>query len=76
MGTTNVRYFKEHIRDSKVCGYCHSNAHKGKLTVKMLRQHGCLQKQCSCLERYEDHPFWKERAFKKAQKKARKEANR
>lgn len=73
MANREVKYFKEHIRDTKICGYCHSKVHKGYLSVKMLKKHKCLQKQCPMLERYEDHSYWKQRAIIKARKKAKKE---
>ena len=44
------------------------------MSEKMLKAHGCLGKQCPYLERYEDMPFWKDKAKKKADKKARKDA--
>lgn len=53
---------------ARACGYCHF--HKKALTVKMLRQHECLQKQCKHLEKYEEHEWWNQRALEKQKKKA------
>lgn len=57
----------------KACGFCHSNKHKGYLSVKNMKQHKCLQKQCPMFEKYPDHPYWAQKAAIKAKKKARKE---
>lgn len=70
-----MKYFR-HIRDTKACGYCHSNMHKGRLTVRMMRQHKCLQKQCHLFEKYPEHPYWVEKELIKAKKKAKKDANK
>lgn len=76
MNDRPTNYFKEHIRDSKAVAYCHSKTHKGRLTVRMMKQHNCLQKQCSMLEKYEDHDYWRQREVIKARKKAKKDANK
>ena len=42
----------------KVCGFCER---KGKyLTVKQMKKHECLQKQCKCFVKV-DHPLWTHR---------------
>lgn len=58
------------IRKNKAVGYC--MFHKTALTVKTLKGHGCLGKQCDALERYMDHDFWRQHEQKKARKKERK----
>lgn len=68
-----VHYFGQRPKDSRICGYCHSKMHKGYLSVKRLKSHKCLQKQCPMLEKFEEHPYWQERARIKAKKKAKKE---
>ena len=50
-------------------GYCHCKTHKGKISVKMLKKHQCLGKQCPFLQKYEDHPYWEQRRRKKELKK-------
>ena len=56
---------------SRSCGYClHHHKH---LTVKQLRQHDCLQKQCFYLIKNEEHNWWKQRENTKNKRKARKE---
>ena len=58
------------IAQCKACGYC--KRHGCYLTVKMLRQHDCLNKQCYHLIRNEGHKWCQERARTKALRKARK----
>lgn len=51
------------------CGYC---KRKGKyLTVKQMKKHECLAKQCQYLDKVE-HRFWELRDKKLALKKANK----
>jgi hypothetical protein len=58
------------ISKSRAVGYC--PYHKAALTVKTMKRHQCLKKQCSALERYEEHDFWRQHAQKKAIKKTKK----
>lgn len=55
----------------KAAGYCYY--HKKHLTVKMIRAHQCLQKQCTCLKKNDSHEWWAQRARLKAKKKAKKQ---
>ena len=55
---------------SRACGYCH--LHHKHLTVKQLRQHDCLKKQCFHLEKHEEHAWWKQRESMKQKRKDRK----
>ena len=47
-------------------GYCHSKIHKGWLTMKDVRKHKCIEKQCNCFEKCENHPYWTERTIVKS----------
>lgn len=58
------------IEQCKACGYC--KRHHCYLTVKMLKQHECLNKQCTHLVKNEEHKWWKQRELTKAKRKARK----
>lgn len=58
------------IDQCKACGYC--KRHNCYLTVKMLKQHDCLRKQCRHLVKNEYHKWWKQREEKKQLRKARK----
>lgn len=63
--------YDSHIDKERACGYCYY--HKCHLTVRQLKSHKCLQKNCNRLERYEDHQWWKQRERAKAKKKLNKE---
>lgn len=67
-----VNWFKGQTTKENAVGYCHNPKHLGYLSLKNLKKHKCLGKQCRYLHKYEDHPYWKERELKKADKKARK----
>ncbi|MDR1540715.1 MAG: hypothetical protein LBU32_22475 [Clostridiales bacterium] len=53
----------------KHIGYCWCSEHKGYLTTKLLREHCCLEKKCSMLQKL-DHTFWIQRERMKAQRRA------
>ena len=59
------------ISKSKAVGYC--KYHRCALTVRTLKCHECLNKQCNALQKYEEHDYWRQRAQKKELRKARKE---
>jgi hypothetical protein len=61
------------INRSKAVGYCYY--HKAALTVKTMKCHECLKKQCDALKKYEEHDYWRQRAQKKAMKNASKLMN-
>lgn len=62
------------VSRARAVGYC--RLHKGVLTVRTLKKHDCLRKQCRHLEKYTEHDFWRQRAQRKAWRKARKESLR
>lgn len=41
-----------------VVGYCHFPGHKGGITRKIIKEHDCLNKNCSFLEKYTDNQYW------------------
>lgn len=56
---------------SKACAYCtHHFCH---LTVKQLKQHECLQKQCWYLQKNEQHDWWRQREVIRQKRRERKE---
>jgi hypothetical protein len=63
--------YGSHIKRSKAVGYC--KHHCVALTVKTLKEHECLKKQCNALKKYEDHDYWRQHEQKKEWRKARKE---
>lgn len=52
--------------------YCHNRLHKGYLTARIMRQHECLQKGCSYMERLPCQ-FWEQREVIKQKRRERKE---
>ena len=42
-------------------GWCNHNSHRGKLSIKQMKNHKCLGKQCRFFTKNENHPYWKER---------------
>lgn len=73
LNNTTMLYglYGSHINRSKAVGYCYY--HRAALTVKTLKQHECLKKQCDCLKRYEHHDYWRQREQKRESKKMHKQ---
>ena len=59
------------ISKNRAVGYCHF--HKAALTVKTMKCHECLKKQCDALTKYESHDFWRQHEQKKEMRKSRKQ---
>lgn len=55
----------------KAIAYCHYSLHKGYLSARLLKLHGCLTKQCPYLEIYTEKQFWKDRKRRRNDKKLR-----
>ena len=62
--------YGSYIDLQKAVGYC--KRHGTVLTVRTLKCHECLNKQCRALEKYESHDYWRQREQKKILKKAKK----
>jgi hypothetical protein len=62
--------YGSYIDLNKAVGYC--KRHGTVLTVRTLKCHECLKKQCNALEKYETHDYWRQRAQKKELKKMKK----
>ena len=60
------------VSESNRVGYCHLNKHPGYLTERLIKEHGCLGKQCPYLHKYEDNKYWQRREEKKKLKKEKK----
>lgn len=56
---------------NKACGYC--RRHGKYMTVKMLRKHNCLGKNCWHFDKNEEHSWWTQRALTKQKRIERKE---
>lgn len=56
-------------------GWCSHNKHRGKLSVRMMKNHKCLAKNCQFFTRNENHPYWKSREqIKKTKKEEKRKA--
>lgn len=64
------------ISDKHKIGYCCHMKHKGYVSPKILREHGCLEKNCPMLKRFEEKTFWKQLEAKRLAKEKRKEEKR
>ena len=56
------RYIDNVFRQGKPCAYCHSARHRGYLSPNLIRRHKCIEKHCSCLQKY-DHPYWDKKSY-------------
>jgi hypothetical protein len=56
---------------NRACAFCRH--HHCYLTVKQVKQHNCLVKQCWYLRKNENHDWWRQREVMKQKRKARKE---
>lgn len=63
--------YGSYISRNKAVGYCHY--HKAALTVKTMKCHECLKKQCDALKKYEEHDFWRQHEQKKERRRAKKQ---
>jgi hypothetical protein len=62
------------IDRSRMVGIC--KYHKTAMTVKTIKQHGCLCKhgrQCDAFQKCEEHDFWRQHEQKKERRKAKKQ---
>ena len=55
---------------NRACAFCRH--HHCYLTVKQVRRHECLQKQCWYLYKNENHDWWRQREVMKQKRKERK----
>ena len=59
------------ICKDRMVGYC--RYHCAALTVKTMKRHECMKKQCDAFVKCEEHDFWRQHAQKKEMRKARKQ---
>lgn len=62
-------YGSEFAKD-RACAYC--KHHFCYLTVKQVRQHDCLKKQCHYFQKNPSHDWWRQREVMKQKRKAKK----
>ena len=62
-----------HNQTQKIpAGWCSHNQHRGKLSVKQLKNHQCLKKQCPFFTKNLRHSYWEERNQIKESKRKKK----
>ena len=59
------------ICKDRMVGYC--RYHCAALTVKTMKRHECMKKQCDAFVKCESHDFWRQHEQKKERRKARKQ---
>lgn len=70
----NVKFIDGKTGNRKFCtGYCNNNIHKGCLNDKIIKQHGCYEKECSFFFTNVDLFFSEIRKIKKEEEKREKE---
>lgn len=52
-------YFKNQPKGEPV-GWCNHNKHRGKLSVRLMKNHKCLGKKCPYFKKNDKHPYWAE----------------
>lgn len=68
VGTKGTTY----IPAKTALGFCHSKLHPGIVTRSVLKSHGCLEKGCPSLQKYDDRPYWESlNGFKSHREKER-----
>ena len=58
------------ISKNRMVAYC--QYHRVALTVKTMKGHECLKKQCNSLQRCREHDFWRQHEQKKEWRKNKK----
>ncbi len=69
-------HFNVKISKRNAVGYCHHKKHIGNLNERMLKEHGCIEKKCPYLEKYEDNKYWIKKKFKNPLKHYHKNSGR
>ena len=66
-------YMKGQPAKDNTVGWCSNNNHKGAVSLKMLKQHKCLDRDCKYFRKNEEHGYWKHKEEIKKNKKRRKQ---
>ena len=60
------------VKESRAVAICHLPKHRGYITPEAMKEHKCLEKNCTQFEKIEDAAYWKQKEFTKKCRKARK----
>ena len=61
------------ICKNKMVGFC--QYHQAALTVKTMKNHECLKKQCNAFKKCPEHDFWRQHEQKKIWRKENKKSS-
>lgn len=64
--------YMRHQTKGEPVGWCRHNKHRGKLSVRQMKQHKCLAKECPFFVKNKKHQHWVDRERMKQVKKAKK----
>lgn len=53
-------------------GWCNHNKHRGKMSIKQMKSHECLKKQCPFFTKNPRHCYWEQKAQIKENKRVKK----
>lgn len=61
-----------YLERKAVLGNCWCELHPGKLTKKLIAEHGCIAKECHFFQKYEERPYWIAKEQEKAARQKKK----
>lgn len=59
-------------KKGKAVGFCLNKSHYGMLSLRNMKNHRCLAKNCIWFLPFKQHPYWQEREKKLSEKKSKK----
>ena len=68
----SYKYINRRVKRESPVGYCHYHLHRGYVDAAIMKEHGCLKKQCKYLQKNKNHPYWEKREERKKLRKKRK----
>lgn len=60
------------INISTIVGFCYYAGHQGYITVRLMKEHKCAEKNCALLKVFENMPYWREQRKQSEEKLRRK----
>lgn len=60
------------INISTIVGFCYYAGHQGYITVRLMKEHKCVEKNCALLKVFENMPYWREQRKQSEEKLRRK----
>lgn len=75
-GGVVTKYMGGQPNKENTAGYCTNKKHKGALTVKMIKNHHCLERKCVFFRKCEEHQYWEQKSKLKKCKQVNKKQNK